>query len=146
MGHEYTGLSLELSRPHDPWERFTRRNETIHSLEDTARFCLHSAPSDKVLKDCFAHKVPKLDESVPRRTQLLRDFFDEVFGPYSDSPQPWGAIVNGGALRNHVVLVDDRQNHPNCEKKIAKNCQACEIFSQNLTIPQLQDRLMQEVS
>jgi hypothetical protein len=77
---------------------------------------------------------------------LLQDFFGEVFEQHLRSTQPWGANIDARATSNCIVLIDDRQNHPNCEKKIERNCQTCKIFSRNLTIPQLRDRLLQEVS
>lgn len=146
MGHEYSGVNLEFSRPHDPWERFTHRNEIKHRPEDSARLCPQHTPTQDIINICFAHESRLLDDQIPRRSQQLQDFLREVLDSHSRSTQPYGADIERRNKTTHIVLVDDRQNHPDCEKKIRRPCAACQVFSKNLSIPQLREHLSKEVS
>ncbi|KAJ8114938.1 hypothetical protein OPT61_g3298 [Boeremia exigua] len=144
MGHEYSGLSLEFGRPHDPWEKFTHRNERIHRAEDTSRLCIQNATSHDVINECLAHDNRRLYDPIPHKSQLLRDFLSEVLENKPVSSQPYEFDIERRCQSSYIVLVDDRQNHPDCEKKIRRRCTACQIFSRYLTVPQLRDHLIKE--
>jgi hypothetical protein len=146
MEHEYAGINHEFSRLYDPWETFTHRDENKHRLEDTARLCSPLTTCHDIINICFSYESRRLDDPIPRRSQILRDFLEEVLDSYTRSNQPYGVDIDRRNNDDHIVLVDDRQNHLNCEKKIRRPCAACQIFSKNLTIPQLRGHLTQEVS
>ena len=145
MGHEHAGINHESSRPHDPWETFTRRDENKHRLEDTSRLCSPQTKSQDVIDECFAIENRGLDRPVLRRTQILRDFLETLPHGLVPSNQPYGTDIERRSNNDHIVLVDDRQKHPNCEKQIRRACAACRIFSRKLTIPELRDHLIQDV-
>lgn len=145
MAHDFKTTNHEFSRPYDPWEKFTRRDETKHRAEDTFRLCSQNAPSYEVIDVCFAHGSRPLDDPIPRRNQILRDFLEEVLDGPVRSNRPYPDDIARRNSDNHIVLVDDRQNHSDCEKKIRRACAACRIFSQNVTVRQLREHLAQEV-
>lgn len=140
-------MNHELSRPYDPWERFTHRDEDKHHIDDTSRLFPSHATSYDIIDGCFSHEGRRLDSQIPRRDQILRDFLGEVLEGPTRSSQPYGIDIDRRNNYAHIVLVDDRRNHPNCEKKIRRACTVCkkDIFSRNLSVPQLRDRLALEV-
>jgi hypothetical protein len=145
MGHERAGINHESSRLHNPWETFTRRDENKHRLEDTSRLCSPQTKSQDVIEKCFAFENRRLDEFVPRRTQILRDFLGKLPHGLVPSDLPYGTDIERRSNNDHIVLVDDRQKHPECEKLIRKACSTCRIFSRKLTIPELRDHLVEDV-
>ena len=146
MSLDYSGVSHELNRPHDPWERFTRRNVTKHRMEDTIRLCTQDTSSSRVIDICFKQERRPLDDPIPRKNQVLRDFLGEVLDGVPGSTRPYAADILRRNRTNGIVLVDDRQNHADCEKKIRRPCPKCKIFSEKLSIPKLREHLVQNVS
>lgn len=147
MRPDYSTSNHEQGRPHDPWEKFTQRNEIKHVAEDASRLCQPHMTSSDIIENFFLHERRELDDSIPRRRQILRDFLKEVILPCSLGPQPrYESDIARRSSVDHLALLDDRQKHQNCPKAIYQPCNVCKIFSEKLGIPELCDRLKQDVS
>lgn len=148
MSIEANGSGLENNRPYDPWEKFRTRNEAKHRAEDHSRLCPVQVTSLDVIHTFFSHENRRLDEPIPRRRQLLRDFLKEAVVSTPTGPHPlYENDVTQGSTDTSIALLDDRQNHAGCAKLIFQPCNTChgQIFSRNLTISALCDRLKLEV-
>ncbi|CAN9186208.1 unnamed protein product [Alternaria alternata] len=106
-----------------PWKKFTHRQEAKHRPEDDLRLCTLDQTSAQVIERFLSPERDKihLDELIPRRRQVLRDFLNGV--------HPEGILGMGSCLQdvkdrsnddNIIALVDDRQNHERCDKIIGK--------------------------
>ena len=147
MQTDLSSFVHELGRPHDPWEKFVQRNDARHRAEDDFRLCPQDATSLDVINHFFSNESRKIDDPIPRRRQLLREFLQEVLLPCHMGPQPrYELDIQRRSSPNHIVLLDDRQRHQGCSKVILQPCTICQIFSRNLTVSELCDRLKQEVS
>jgi hypothetical protein len=138
----------DLNRLHNPWEKFTNRNERLHLVEDIARLCPPTpiptpTTSSYAINSFMAHGNSELDEPVPRRYQRLRGFLDAA---KSSNDQAVENDVADGSSRSDIALLDDRRNHPDCTNWYTNTCSGCKIFSLKLEIPQLLQRLKEEVS
>jgi hypothetical protein len=142
----------DLNRLHNPWEIFTNRNERLHRAEDIARLCPPTpiptpiptpTTSSYAINSFTAHGNSRLDELVPRRYQRLRGFLNAA---KSSSDQAVEIDVADGSSRSDIALLDDRRNHPECTNRYTNTCSGCKIFSLKLEIPQLLQRLKEEVS
>jgi hypothetical protein len=157
----------DLGRLHNPWEKFTRRDEKKHNAENDLAFRLGQpsyqlAPTSppqplstrstiEVIDLFLGFGSKSLDEPVPRQRQLLRDFLLASDPPLpSLSPStPTTTYIDDVELRSSVgdiVLTDDRNYHEDCARKVKQTCSDCYIYSQKLTIPELCTHLQGEVS
>ncbi|KAF1956057.1 hypothetical protein CC80DRAFT_67834 [Byssothecium circinans] len=137
----------ETYRPHNPWEKFTQRTVANHHAEDS-RLCPPQLPisTTEVIQRFLSHGYIRLDQAIPRKRQLLRDYLEETINVRQ---------IGGASVVEHdivaksksadVALLDDRQKHDRCAKLIGQVCNSCQILSTNLTIPELYRRLQQEV-
>lgn len=136
-------------QPDSPWKKFTHRQEAKHRPEDDLRLCTLDQTSAQVIERFLSPERDKihLDELIPRRRQVLRDFLNGV--------HPEGILGMGSCLQdvkdrsnddNIIALVDDRQNHERCDKIIGKPCNDCRIFSRSVGIPELCERMQEKVN
>ena len=98
-------------QPDSPWKKFTHRQEAKHRPEDDLRLCTLDQTSAQVIERFLSPERDKihLDELIPRRRQVLRDFLNGV--------HPEGILGMGSCLQdvkdrsnddNIIALVDDR--------------------------------------
>lgn len=148
MEQEPYNSKFEASRPYNPWKKFTQRKEAKHRAEDQSRLCPAQATSAQVIRTFFLHESRRLDDLVPRQLQILQDFLKEVVltTPEDQHPPYETDITRRSANTDTIALLDDRQNHPGCARLISKPCDECRIFSQELDISALCERLKQNVS
>lgn len=135
----------EFHRPYNPWEKFTRRDEAKHTAEDIL-LCRPGTPitTAEVIHSFLTHGYNQLDQAVPRKRQLLRDFLEEVINSrrvHSTVDQD----IFTTSRNNDVALLDDRLKHERCARSIGQACNHCTVFSKNLTIPDLYKRLQEKV-
>lgn len=148
MAYELNGSHHELYRPHNPWERFTQRHDENHLPEDRFRLVPppHNVSTSAVIDALLTHdQVSSPDQPIPRRRQLLRDFLSEAVSGRGLNCHVDEDIVKSSSSRD-IALLDDRQKHEGCAKPIGKQCDDCQIYSNNVTIPNLYLRLKEEVS
>jgi hypothetical protein len=167
MSHDFHSSRHELSRLYNHWEKFTHRDEKKHHAENSVefrlgrpRFLITSTPptsnsppktSAEVIEVFLTYGSHRLNDPVPRQRQLLKDFFqaaDPVPSMLS-SEQPSTTYYDDVKLRSSIsdiALLDDRNNHPRCARKIGKACSDCYILSKKVSIPDLCTHLQGEVS
>jgi hypothetical protein len=152
----------ELDQLHNPWEKFARRNEVLHRGDNELQFRLGripfqttaaSIPTDistkttaEVIELFLNYGSHRLEDPVPRRQQLLKDFLGAA---NSSSSGPASTYLDDVRLRssaNEIALIDDRNCHEKCARIIGQCCPDCEIVSGNIDIPNLCTRLRGEVS
>jgi hypothetical protein len=163
MSHEH-----DLSRLHNPWEKFTHRDEKKHNAENDLTFRLGRPPYQSVLPQTpqplstntttevielfLDYGSKSLDDPVPRQRQLLKDFLQASNSPLPSlsSLTPTTTYIDDVNLRSSVgdiALIDDRNYHPYCARKIKQQtCSDCYIHSKKLAIPELCTHLQGEVS
>jgi hypothetical protein len=162
MSHDH-----DLSRLHNPWEKFTHRDEKKHNAENDLAFRLGqplyrlvptpppqplSTRSTREVIDVFLDFGSKrLDDPVPRQRQLLKDFLlaSDPPLPSLSSSRPATTYFDDVGLRSatgDIALIDDRNYHQYCARKVMQTCSDCYIYSQRLTIPELCNHLHGEVS
>ena len=147
MAYEPGGSLHELSRPHNPWQEFTLRNEAKHRAEDVSRLCTSTqATTTEIIEQFLNHDRQRLDEQVPRRRQVLKDFLHEVVPPSLGAARYYFDDIERHSTDVDIALIDDRQKHEDCAKKIRKPCNECRVFSKTLKIPALCQRLKEEVN
>jgi hypothetical protein len=171
MPHNLQSSPYELGRPHNPWEKFTRRDEKKRRLEHMLQYRLGRLPfqvtptplptnlptktTAEIIEQFLSYGSHRLDDPVPRQRQLLQDFLKAAIpmavsassSPSSSRPQ--GNYLDDIKLRStdrDIALIDDRNNHKDCARKIGMSCTGCYIFSENVSIPDLCIRLRGEVS
>jgi hypothetical protein len=134
-------------QPHSPWKKFTYRQEAKHHPEDDLRLCTPDQTSAQIIERFLSPERDKihLDELVPRRRQVLRDFLNEVVPAVQRGIGPYLQDVERYSNDDNIALVDDRQNHEGCDKVIGKPCSDCLIFSRLICIPELCVRLQEKV-
>jgi hypothetical protein len=159
--------SFELNRLHNPWVKFSRRDETQHVLDSEVKYRLgrlsiqppptpptaitqNSATktTTEVVRLFMNHGKFRLDEVVLRQQQLVKDFLKAASPPASGSG-PTSTYIDDVRLSSSVsdiALIDDRNYHEGCVKKFGKPCTECHIFSGKVTIPELCTRLESQVS
>jgi hypothetical protein len=135
----------ELSRPHNPWEKFTQRDEKKHVADDVSRLCPPASITSDVIKLFLTHGMHPLDEAVPRQRQLLKEFLNAVMISASASSVTYLDDVQDRSTIVDIALLDDRNKHIGCVKMTAQQCVGCHIFSKNLTIPEFCMRLRDAV-
>ncbi|KAF2189607.1 hypothetical protein K469DRAFT_683025 [Zopfia rhizophila CBS 207.26] len=128
--------------------KFTERDEKKHQMEDKSRLSPHNFNSSEVIERFLTHESDELDFAIPRRHQSLKDYLFRAVGDSSGSilhsrcPE---ADIIGSSCSRDIALLDDRQNHltclDTCERRYGSNYQGCNIFSGNITIPELYRRL-----
>jgi hypothetical protein len=135
-------------QPDSPWKKFTHRQEAKHRPEDDRRLCTPSLTSAEVIERFLSFERDKihLDELVPRRRQILRDFLNEVILGAPRGTGPYLHDVERYSSDDNIALVDDRQNHEGCGRLSRKICDDCMIFSRSVGIPELCLRLQEMVS
>jgi hypothetical protein len=131
-----TGSWYELSRPHNPWEKFTRRDEKKHVAEDS-RLCPSTATTSDVIRLFLAHGIHRLDDPVPRQRQLLKDFLNAAVPSAPSSSMTYSDEVQKHSTHNDIALLDDRSRHLECAKMIGQPCTICYIVPKNFTISEL---------
>jgi hypothetical protein len=154
----------ELNRAHtlhNPWEKFTHRNESGHYAEDASRLhSLQQATSSSqtttlpqitsvaVIDGFLGHNRKLLDNPIPRQRQLLREFLagSIVQSSRNSSHRNFDADISDSSNSGDIALLDDRQKHPDCMKSNRRACPDCVVFSTSLTVPQLLQRLQDQVS
>jgi hypothetical protein len=145
MSHDAYSLRYDLSRLHNPWEKFTQRDTKKHRAEDRSPLCPATASNPNVIKLFLTHGSHALNDPVPCQRQLLRDFLTAA-APLAPAPQAtYLDAVHGLSTDADIALLDDRERHMGCAKIIDQPCGDCRIFSQDLTVPQLCTRLRDEV-
>lgn len=137
----------DLNRPHNPWEQFTRRDETKHGAEDgpNSRLCLPSKTTVEVVQLFMAHKRQDFDKPIPRQNQILKDFLDEVKATPSSTPCYVGVDIRSNCKNGDIALLDDRQRHPKCAKVIGQTCPQCQVYFAEISIPDMYTRLGDQV-
>jgi hypothetical protein len=169
MSQDLHSSRYELSRPHNPWEKFTHRDEKKHHAENSlafrlgrSRFLITSTPpvsnsppqtSTEVIEVFLTQGSHRLNDPVPRQRQLLKDFLqaaDPVLSASSplvqSSATTYYDSVKLCSSPSDIALLDDRNNHPGCARRIGKACSDCYICSKKLSIPELCTHLQGEVS
>jgi hypothetical protein len=148
----------ELNRAHtlhNPWENFTHRNESGHCAEDASRLhTLQQATSSSritsvaVMDGFMGHNRKLLDNPIPRQRQLLREFLagSIVQSSRNSSHRNFDVDISQSSNSEDIALLDDRQKHPDCVKSNRRACPDCVVFSTSLTVPQLLQRLQDQVS
>lgn len=146
MAFELDSSPHEPFRPHNPWEKFTIRDEKKHYAEDQSRLCpLPQISALEAIEKFLGHGCTKLDEPILRKRQLVRDFLKEIISGPPNTSTYVEASISSSSSATDIALLDDRQKHKHCAKLIGQQCNECNIFSSNLTIPQLFRRLREEV-
>jgi hypothetical protein len=167
MSYDLHSSRYEPSRLHNPWEQFAHRDEKKHQAENDLVFRLGRPPfqlvpiapphtlstrsTAEVIDLFLQYGSKRLDDQVPRKQQLLKDFLRGSDPPLSalSSSTPPVTYIDDVKLRSSVgdiALIDDRNNHSDCGRKIKKACSDCHIYSKKLSIPDLCTRLQGEVS
>lgn len=170
MSQDIVGSQYEFTRLHNPWEKFTRRQEHKHRAENDIEFRLcrplpgpHNAiPSTslptlppksttEVIELFMSHGSHRLDDPVPRQRQLLKDFLNAVHRTNATSLNPISThtyIIDVGLQSSpeDIALIVDRNYHNDCASKIGKTCTDCRVFSKQVLIPYLCDHLRDRVS
>jgi hypothetical protein len=137
-----------VSQPQTPWTKFTQREEAKHGPEDDRRLCDLTQSTAQVIEKFLAadRNTIHMDDQVPRRRQVLRDFLNEVVPDTATAVRPYSEDVERHSNDTTIALVDDRQNHIGCGKIILKPCNECRIFSKSVRIPELCLRLQRKAS
>lgn len=138
----------DLCQSYNPWQRFTQRDVAKHNAEDGVCFCPPHTPisAAEVINRFLGHGFNTLDEAVPRKRQLLRDFLEEAITIPRNAPRIVEQDISATSRSIDVALLDDRQNHERCAKRVSQVCNDCNIFSKNLSILELYKRLQEDVS
>lgn len=134
-------------RQPNPWGKFTQRKEAKHRGEDTPRLCNSSQPStSQVVETFLTHDRTPLDEQIPGRRQVLRDFLHEaVTQPHATTNSFFIDVERCSGIAD-IALIDDRQKHERCTKAaFGEPCNGCRIYSKKLSLPDLCQRLQGEV-
>jgi len=137
-----------IYQPHSPWKKFTDRRELTHLPEDDVRLCTPGQTSAQIIERFLVYEELKIhiDELVPRRRQVLRDFLNEVTPIFPRGIGPYLQDIERYSKDDHIALVDDRQNHEGCvNKNPIKRCDDCIIYSRSVSIPELCVRLQEKV-
>jgi hypothetical protein len=141
--------ATEFRRLHNPWEKFSQRLVERHLAEDESRLCPPQVPisTSEVVARFLSHGYTRLDEAIPRKRQLLRNFLEETITPQQmGMPNSVEHDIRDGSVSGDIALLDDRQKHERCAKSIGQLCSVCRIFSRKLSIPELYQRLQEKVS
>jgi hypothetical protein len=170
MSHDLYNSHHELNRPYNPWERFTLRDENKHRVDSELRFRLGRAPfqlpipsptstvqplptraTAEVIELFLTFDSHHLYDDIPRQRQLLRDFLTAVTLslPATSSPRQTDTYIADVKRCNSIhdiALIDDRNYHDGCARKIGRVCTECHIVSKKVSIPDLCSRLEDEVS
>ncbi|CAO2650561.1 Nn.00g018530.m01.CDS01 [Neocucurbitaria sp. VM-36] len=145
MEYEAHSSFHEPIRPHNPWEVFTHRNETKHRAEDNSRLCTNAQTTTSQVIERFVNfDRHRLDEQVPRRHQMLRDFLHEVVPPSVGTVGSYFDDIERHSTNANIALIDDRRQHERCAKSIGNPCNGCRIFSRVVRIPGMCQRLREE--
>jgi hypothetical protein len=147
MDYDRKITRYEASRAYNPWDDFKNRTEKNHRAEDTSRLFSPSDPeptSSKVIDVFLKQNAARLDELVPQRWQLLRDFLNEVARHSASGTDTYSVDVD--KYNTDSVLLDDRRKHDKCTKDSLGTCAECHIFSKELNISALRRRLFEQVS
>jgi hypothetical protein len=160
MSHNFQGSQLDLGRFHNPWEKFEHRDEKGQRAESDLVFrlgypllqvnTLFTRSTAEVVESFLSFGSNSLDDPVPRKRQLLRDFLQASHPPMptlssSRSPAAYLDEIRLLSAVGDIALVDDRNYHPDCARKIGRSCSGCYIYSEKLSIPDLCTRLQGEV-
>jgi len=147
MDYDCKITRYEPIRAYNPWDEFKNRTEKNHRAEDASRLFSPSDPeptSSKVVDVFLKQESTRLDELVPRRWQLLRDFLNEVARRSASSTDTYSVDVD--KYNTNSVPLDDRRKHDKCTKDSLGTCAECHIFSKELNISALRSRLFEQVS
>jgi len=141
-------MEHDTFQSYTPWGKFTHRQEKKHLPEDDLRLCTPTQTSAQIIERFLSPARDKilLDEPVPRRRQLLRDFLNEIVPAAPRGTGPYLQDIERYSIDDNVALVDDRQKHAGCLKIVGKPCSDCVIFSRSVRIPELCVRLQEKVS
>ena len=143
------GGRFEPLRTYNPWDKFKVRNDRYHLAEDTARLFPTTDPcptSSEVIDRFLKQNSHRLDRLIPRRWQILKDFLDEVVRGSPSGTSPYTDNIRSYRTNIDIVLLDDRRKHGGCGKSVIGSCSECHIWSRELKIPDLCERLLEEVS
>jgi len=140
-------MDHDIYQSNGPWGKFTHRQEKKHRPEDDLRLCTPGQTSAQIIERFLSPGRDKilLDELVPRRWQVLRDFLNEVVPAAPRRIGPYLHDIERYSMDDNVALVDDRQKHAGCFKIVGKPCSDCVIFSRSVRIPELCVRLQEKV-
>jgi hypothetical protein len=163
MAFEFAHPQNGPTQLHNPWEKFTRRNEKMHVAEDGSRLIgedhsrlptasttnvdvIDSTASMTVIEQFMTHRTGPLEISIPQRRQLLRDYLEAAAADAASHPNRFVENDIGHFSKTwDIALLDDRQNHQNCARPYKNPCSKCQILSKSLSIPELFLRLKENV-
>lgn len=165
MFQDPRGPSFESRRLHDPWDKFKLRDPNKHKADDDLTFRIGRTPfqldphipvttlplrtTTEAIDLFLKHDSQRLDDAVPLQRQLLKDFLHICTPalPVSSSAitSTYLDDVQNLSSAGDIVLIDDRNNHKQCARSIGKDCSACYIYSEKISIPNLCARLRDRV-
>lgn len=164
MSNAFGSPLHEHNRLHNPWEKFKSRDPNKHKADDDLTFRLGRPPfqldphtpvtilplrtTAEAIDLFLKYRSLRLDEAVPLQKQLLKDFLRFSKPPLSTFPGTSTTYlddVRTYSSTEDVVLIDDRNNHERCARKIGKDCDECYIYSEKISVPDLCTRLRNEV-
>jgi hypothetical protein len=131
----------------DPWEKFAQRKAKKHDAEDKQRLCVPTLTTAEVIENFLTPRLKKvqLDEQVPRRMQMLRDFLTEAIPRSPGTVGPYWDDVERHRHHSSIALIDDRKNHQICFTTIGQPCTDCCVVTKVVDIPDLCSRLQEKV-
>ena len=137
-------MNSQTTKYHDPWLRYTQRNEQLYMYEDK-RLCEQNLPLDKVIETFMAQGYRDFARVIPLQYQTLNEFLRSELPPgvpLSVSEHVRLLPANTGT----AALLEDRHDHDRCTRLIQQACPDDRIFAENLSIRSLYDSLLEEVS
>jgi hypothetical protein len=142
MDHDTHRSRYEPFRLHNPWEAFINRHEGKHGA---SRLCSPTQTTSEVIDKFLAHERTLLDEPVPRRWEVLREFLHEITRQSTNTTCPYTEDIERHSRIHDIALVDDRRRHEECKTVAGYPCNDCQKFSESMKITELCKRMQKEV-
>ena len=143
FGHETPRIGLD--RLHNPWHKFTQRNQLKHNAEDS-RLHKPAATARDVIQQFMAHHSDPLDGEIPHMRQMLRDYLNETVMTAAGPNETIENVIQKTSSPRDFALLDDRKKHEKCHRHIGLTCKKCALVSEKKEMFELYKRLAGNVS